>query len=223
MNETKAITTETEIRPATNLYKKLITIRKQVEYLQKTETGNQGAKYVDPAVLLRLIRVKMDETGVLLYPSVLDPRIDQIDAPTKNNPNNRGFLSFQIVSYTWIDSETGESLAIPWFATGTHLTDPSMAFGGSMTYSERYFVLKFFQIPTSKDDPEFFNQKTLSNERITEKQHSEILDMMASKNIIENSFIEWLNDQKGTNISDMADLPARLHGFVISTIKSVRV
>ena len=92
-----------------------------------------------------------------------------------------------------------------------------------MTYSERYFVLKFFQIPTSKDDPEFFNQKTLSNERITEKQHSEILDMMASKNIVENGFIEWLNDQKGTNISDMADLPARLHGFVISTIKSVRV
>ena len=35
-----------------------------------------------------------------------------------------------------------------------------MAGGAALTYYERYFLLKFFQIPTSKDDPEHFQAKT---------------------------------------------------------------
>ena len=38
------------------LLQKLLEIRKSVEYIQKTESGNQGAKYVDPAVLVKKIR-----------------------------------------------------------------------------------------------------------------------------------------------------------------------
>ena len=37
---------------------------------------------------------------------------------------------------------------------------PAMAGGAALTYFERYFLLKFFQIPTAKDDPEFFKNKT---------------------------------------------------------------
>jgi len=208
---------------AMNLNQKLVSIRKQVEYIQKTETGNQGAKYVDPAVLLRLIRTKMDEVGVLLYPSISEPLVVSIDAPTSKNPNNKGFLSTQVVVYTWVDAETGEKLPVSWFATGQHLTDPAMAFGGAMTYSERYFLLKFFQIPTSKDDPEFFDQKSSQNGKVTEKQHSEMVDLVNSKGIDEAAFLAWINQNHGTNITGLGELPARLHSMALSTLKSYAV
>ena len=66
-----------------NLKQKLVEIRKSVEYLQKTERGNQGAMYVDPAVILQKIRSGMDKYGVLLYPEMSEPVIEMI-APWKS-------------------------------------------------------------------------------------------------------------------------------------------
>lgn len=143
-----------------SLFEKLLEIRKSVDYMQKTESGNQGAKYVDPAVLLKKIRVKMNEQGVILTPELSDSTIDQIAMPTKNNSSAMGFLFKASIKYTFIDVESGDKLEVPWFATGKHGQDPAMAGGAALTYFERYFLLKFFQIPTSKDDPEFFARKT---------------------------------------------------------------
>jgi hypothetical protein len=143
-----------------NLYIKLVDIRKSVEYLQKTERGNQGAMYVDPAVLVQKIRAKMDDAGILLVPSLSDTTVDSMPDPTKNNPNATSFLFRSKMLYTFIDAESGDKLDVPWFMTGKHLQDPAMAGGAALTYFERYFLLKFFQIPTSKDDPEHFQAKT---------------------------------------------------------------
>jgi len=143
-----------------SIYDKLLNVRKATGYLQKTENGNQGAKYVDPAVLVEKIRNHMNDQGLLLFPALSDSTIDQIPMPTKNNPNAMGFLFKSTVAYTFVDAESGEKLEVPWFMTGKHAQDPSMAGGGALTYFERYFLLKFFQIPTSKDDPEYFANKT---------------------------------------------------------------
>ena len=142
------------------LLQKLLSIRKSVEYIQKTEKGNQGAMYVDPAVLLKKIRDKMDESGVLLVPSLVNAELEQIPMPTKNNDKAIGFLFKSGMSYTWYDCDSDETLPVPWVCTGKHGQDPAMAQGGALTYSERYFLLKFFQIPTAKDDPEYFKDKT---------------------------------------------------------------
>ncbi len=165
------------------LLQKLLEIRKSVEYIQKTITGNQGALYVDPAMLLKSIRDKMDTVGVVLVPGILSATIESIPQPTKNNPNAMGFLFTSPMEYTWHDCESEEKLSVPWFCTGKHMTDPAMAQGSSLTYSERYFLLKFFQIPTSKDDPEFFESKT--SEKISEKDVivlGEIIEAKGYKN-----------------------------------------
>ena len=142
------------------LLQKLLEIRKSVEYLQKTETGNQGAKYVDPAVLVKKIRDKMDEHKILLIPSLNDSTVESISMPTKANKDAMGFIFKSGMTYTWMDTESTDKLEIPWFITAKHMTDPAMAGGSALTYFERYFMLKFFQIPTSKDDPEYFAKKT---------------------------------------------------------------
>ncbi len=152
-----------------NLRQKLVEIRKGVEYLQKDMQGNQGARYVDPAVLLRKIRSGMDEHGVILSPKIIDAEMSLILQPSKNNKEKNDHLCCMRMEMVWLDADSDETISVPWFATGSHMQDPSMAFGGALTYTERYFLLKYFNIPTAQDDPEQFDQKTadkLSNDEI---------------------------------------------------------
>ena len=158
---------------------KLLEIRKSVEYIQKTEKGNQGAMYVDPAVLIKTIRDKMNDNKILLIPEIKESVVEPIAAPTKNNKDGIGFLFKSSMSYVWADCESDETITVPWFCTAKHLTDPAMAGGSALTYFERYFLLKFFQIPTSKDDPEFFENKTA--EKITEKDIISLGEIVEAK------------------------------------------
>jgi hypothetical protein len=171
------------------LHSKLVEIRRSVEYLQKTERGNQGAMYVDPAVLIQRIRSKMDEHQILLVPSLLDCIIVQISDPTKNNPDAKSWLFKSPMAYTFICAESGETLVVPWFLTGKHLQDPAMAGGAALTYYERYFLLKFFQIPTSKDDPEHFSAKTAT--AITDAQVAEINRLIADTKTELPAFLKY--------------------------------
>lgn len=143
-----------------SINEKLLKIRQSVSYLQKTENGNQGAKYVDPAALIRKLRDRMNENGIILVPALSGATVEQIPLPSKNNPNAVGFFFKSAMTYTFIEVESGDRLEVPWFCTGKHAQDPSMAGGSALTYFERYFLLKFFQIPTAKDDPEYFDKRT---------------------------------------------------------------
>lgn len=157
-----------------NLKQKLIEIRKTIGILQKTEAGNKGAKYVDPEVLLLKARDGMDKHSVLLTCEVLSHTITQIKAPTKNDPNNVDFLFNGALVYKWMDADSDDVILCNWVATATHMQDPSMAFGGALTYSERYFMMKFFQIPTPKDDPELLKGKAGVIECINDDQIANI-------------------------------------------------
>lgn len=149
-----------------DLKNKLLTIRQSVEYIQKTEKGNQGAMYVDPAVLLKTIRDKMNELKILLVPFVQDCTMECIDFPTANNPNAKCFVFSGGMSFSWVNTEEkDDNMEVAWYLAGKHMQDPAMAYGSALTYTERYFLLKFFQIPTAKDDPEFFENKTKPKEK----------------------------------------------------------
>jgi hypothetical protein len=170
-----------------NLLGKLVNIRKSVEYLQKTERGNQGAMYVDPAVLIRKIREKMDEANILLVPSLKNSSIETLLDPTKSNADARSFLFRSEMTYTFLDADSDDKLEVPWYMTGKHLQDPAMAGGAALTYFERYFLLKFFQIPTSKDDPEYFAAKTAT--AITEAQIAELNGLIGRTNTDVKAFL----------------------------------
>ena len=149
-----------------NLLEKLLKIRQEIGYVQKTVSGQQGM-YVDSAVLLKTIRDKMDELKVVLIPEVLHgAKMECIDFPSKNNPSAKAFVFTGDMNFIWIDGEDSTiTLTIPWFLTGKNAQDPAMAYGSALTYTERYFILKFFQIPTAKDDPDAFEEKTREKEK----------------------------------------------------------
>lgn len=192
-----------------NIHEKLIIIRKSTGYIQKTEHGNQGAMYVDPAILMQKIRTKLDEAGILLVPALSETTIDNIPDPTKNNPNATSFIFRSKMVYTFIDAESGERLEVPWFIVGKHLQDPAMAGGAALTYFERYFLLKFFQIPTSKDDPEHFQAKTSTE--ITVDQATELNELISKSGTDLTAFLKYAQ----------ADTVANIHPLKFGQLKSM--
>jgi len=139
-----------------NLYQKLVEIRKCIPFLKK-DTKGYNYKYVSGASVLTQIQDKMNELGVLLVPSVTDSHLHQDHYVTTNSRGQVSTKEIRIVSagmlMTWIDAESGEKLEVPWLLFGEQ-EDCSKAFGSGLTYSERYFILKFFNVPTDEDDPD---------------------------------------------------------------------
>jgi hypothetical protein len=105
----------------------------------------------------------MDELGLLLYPIVPDyetftERYRKLDKFGKEKDVIEITFKSKNGVMTWLDAETGEKLEIPFIFVGTQ-DDISKAYGSALTYSERYFLLKFLNIATDKDDPDAFQKK----------------------------------------------------------------
>lgn len=148
-----------ESKVVKNLYQKLVEIRKNLTYLQKGASGQKG-KYVDGATVLSTIRPMIDEAGLLLIPNVLNTEITNVTVVegSENKEKVKQIIKSDML-YTWINADNpSEKLEVQFACVGMQL-DISMAFGSALTYSERYFLLKFFNIPTDKDDPETFENK----------------------------------------------------------------
>jgi len=133
-----------------NLYEKLLEIQKRVDGIIKDEK-NESDKYnfaSDENVLDRF-RPMMDELGLLLIPRV--ERAELHEGATKSGTTR--FMTELWQTMVWRDVESGEELAVPWYAQGVDLAGEK-GVGKAFTYGEKYFLLKFFHVPTKKDDPD---------------------------------------------------------------------
>ncbi len=138
------------------LTQKLVEIRKAIGILQK-ETKGQAGKYVDPELILAKVVNAMNDQGVLLTTNILESESIKVDAPSKNNPEKKDYQTSLKMEMVFSDGES--TLVIPWYAIGSHMQDPAMAYGTALSYAERYFMLKTFNIATPELDPEFLKQK----------------------------------------------------------------
>lgn len=146
-----------------NIYQKLIEVRKEVPYLQKENSGAQY-KYVSSSQVLGNCKSKMDELGLLLIPSVMGHKVTEsiIEKPDREgNIEKRTTTYFTELdmSYMWVNAEKPEeTIVCNWYGQGVDIAGEK-GVGKAMTYAEKYFMLKFFNIPTDKDDPDSFQKK----------------------------------------------------------------
>lgn len=137
------------------LWKKLLAIRKSMVYFQKNTEG-YGYKYVPGVDVLAAWREKADELGVFLTSEVIGSAMRETTSTADGGKTKVGRIIEAVMLYTFWDVETGESLPFKFMSYGEQ-TDASKAFGSGLTYSERYFLLKFNTVPTDKDDPDARN------------------------------------------------------------------
>lgn len=136
-----------------NIYQKLIEVRKSCEYLKKDNKGYQF-NFVSSSQTLGTLRAAMDAHGLLLVPKVISH--ETRDHETKKGEHE--YFTIASMSFTWINAEQPEEqIECPWLGQG--LDSGEKGVGKAMTYAEKYFLLKFFNIATDKDDPDSFQKK----------------------------------------------------------------
>ena len=150
-----------------NIYQKLIEVRKAVPYLQKEDKGAQYA-YVGSSKVLSNVRSKMDELGLLLVPAVIGTKVSESvveyiekDKYGKEKPKKTTtYFTELTLEMTWINAENPEEqIKVPWYGQGVDIAGEK-GVGKALTYAEKYFLLKQFNIATDKDDPDSFHQDT---------------------------------------------------------------
>jgi hypothetical protein len=180
--------------PKLNIYQKLVEVRKSIGVFTK-DTDSYGYSYVSGTQVLRKIQAKMDELQILLMPKVLNQSYSTFDYKDKKGNDKTDFIVTAEMNYVWVNAENPEeTIEIP-FPTFGQQDDISKAFGSGLTYSERYFLLKFFGIPTDGDDPD---AKDTSGKSANKKNYSGGGGKQASEkqlNLVNSLLKKKINDQ----------------------------
>lgn len=143
-----------------NIFQKLLEAKKQLPYLKKDKKGFNYT-YVTPSQVFAAVNPILNELGIILVMNVIESKSYPIEISTKNGPKTEWKFDMDFV-FDWIDTETAEKLSIPWKASGVNGEDKGL--GSALTYAERYFILKQFNIPTDDDDPDAFQNKHMSDD-----------------------------------------------------------
>ena len=151
-----------------NIYQKLAKIRKQVEVIQKNKRG-YGYTYVSEEEILAKITVFMDKYHLSLVPGIVGGTTKVEPYPYKKTKTTKGgeiyeenvneVLVSADMTWTWVNNDNPEEkVVVGWTLVGQQ-SDASQAFGSGLTYSDRYFLLKYFNVATTDDDPDAHRSK----------------------------------------------------------------
>ncbi|OHR73966.1 hypothetical protein HMPREF3291_05115 [Bacillus sp. HMSC76G11] len=130
-----------------NIYQKLIEVKKAVEFLKKEAKGHQF-QYNPSSQVIASVREKMNEVGLFL-----EARIERPVLHLKSELNSKEHFTELHMTMVWINAEKPEErIEIPWYGQGLDTGEKGV--GKALTYAEKFFLLKQFNIPTDKDDPD---------------------------------------------------------------------
>lgn len=137
-----------------NIQQKIVEIKKSITGFNK-DTKGFGFDYVSGSQILRAIKHKMDELGVILIPRIDYNTLhwEKHEYKTKKGEEKLDFIVTMKMTYTWVNAEDpNDKIEIDWVCIGQQTDDIAKAVGTAMTYNERYFLLKFLGLPTDEDD-----------------------------------------------------------------------
>ena len=139
-----------------NLFQKIADVKANIDGFTK-DTKGYNYKYVSGSQILHKIRNKMIENNLLLVPKTSEENYQQVQVTRFNQKAKREVTTSEFVvemklTYVWINADNPEErLEVPFYSVGQQ-DDVSKAHGTGLTYAERYFLMKFFNIPTDEDD-----------------------------------------------------------------------
>ena len=77
------------------------------------------------------------------------------------------------MEYIWVNNDAPEeTITVKWSMVGQQ-SDASQCLGSGLTYSMRYFLLKYFNVATPDDDPDNWRSKQRATEAAEDKALAE--------------------------------------------------
>lgn len=136
-----------------NIYQKIVDIRKTIDVFVKDQKG-YNYDYVSGSQVLGKIKSKMDELGVVLEQHLINHSYVKHEYKDKYNKDKIDFIVTGEMKMIWVNADDpADRAVVSWQMLGQQ-DEISKALGSGLTYAERYFLLKYFGVPTDKDDPD---------------------------------------------------------------------
>lgn len=146
------------------LDEKILKLKEIVNIMQKDGEGH-GYKFVTEEQILLKLNDKMIELKVKLTPRFVKETLfsEVVNYKNAKGQEKTDILVRSEMEYVWKDIESGEEEIVPWGLLGQQ-ADGSQALGSGLTYSNRYFLLKYFNVATSEDDPDKIRSEIAAEE-----------------------------------------------------------
>jgi hypothetical protein len=186
-----------------NLFQKIADVKANIDGFTK-DTKGYNYSYVSGSQVLHRIRNKMIEHNLLLVPYTENEEVTET-TNAKGKPEHIVKLK---LTYKWINSDNPqEILEVPFFAVGQQ-DDVSKAHGTALTYAERYFLMKFFNIPTDEDDADAKEKQeryATSNNQLKQllRQEADSFIEIAERSNAASKYQEQIEKLKNMNVNDL--------------------
>ncbi|WP_053032131.1 ERF family protein [Staphylococcus haemolyticus] len=186
-----------------NLFQKIADVKANIDGFTK-DTKGYNYSYVSGSQVLHRIRNKMIEHNLLLVPYTENEEVTET-TNAKGKPEHIVKLK---LTYKWINSDNPqEILEVPFFAVGQQ-DDVSKAHGTALTYAERYFLMKFFNIPTDEDDADAKQKQeryATSSNQLKEllRQEADSFIEIAERSNSASKYQEQIEKLKNMNVNDL--------------------
>lgn len=192
-----------------SLDEKILELKKEVLIMQKNAEG-YGYTYVTEESILLKINDKMIELGLKLIPKFKNNTLHSeiVNYKDSKGKDKTDILVTSEMQFVWKDIYSKEEEVIDWALVGQQ-GDGSQALGSGLTYSNRYFLLKYFNIATSNDDPD----KIRSEQAKKQEEDEQAKKMNSSQTKIKKLFSECVTkfggnkqvyEKLGTTVNDFA-------------------
>lgn len=191
-----------------NLYQKISKIRDITDAIKKNKSG-YGYKYVSEDEILARVKAGMSKYHVTIYPAIQNGTVDVLQRDYQKKKfskagdplppedcveyTTKSYLNMHIVN----DDIPDDTIVVPWYMVATS-SDTAQSFGSALTYANRYFLLKFFDIATPDDDPDAWRKK---KQEAMEKENSEAVQLIVAK--IDSIVKANTNDSNKKNVIDL--------------------
>lgn len=195
-----------------NLFQKIADVKANIDGFTK-DAKSYNYSYVSGSQVLHRIRNKMIENNLLLVPKTSEENYKQIDVTRFNKKAGREITTSEFIvemklTYVWINADKPEEqFEVTFYAVGQQ-DDVSKAHGTALTYAERYFLMKFFNIPTDEDDADAKQKQeryATSSNQLKEllRQEADSFIEIAERSNSASKYQEQIEKLKNMNVNDL--------------------
>lgn len=215
----------TEKQQELNLFQKIADVKANIDGFTK-DAKSYNYSYVSGSQVLHRIRNKMIENNLLLVPKTSEENYKQIDVTRFNKKAGREITTSEFIvemklTYVWINADKPEEqFEVTFYAVGQQ-DDVSKAHGTALTYAERYFLMKFFNIPTDEDDADAKQKQEKYSKPNVQKVGELKQDIFSFIDLMKERGREITEEQvkKELNITDYTKLS---NGQIADAIQSLK-
>lgn len=203
-----------------NIFQKIAEVKANIDGFTK-DTKGYNFSYVSGSQILHRIRKKMIEHNLLLVPSTSNENWTTHTFKNKRGQEVTEFIVEMDLNYTWINADKPEEkFEVSYHAYGQQ-SDISQAHGTALTYAERYFLMKFFNIPTDEDDADAKQKQEKYSKPNVQKVGELKQDIFSFIDLMKERGREITEEQvkKELNITDYTKLS---NGQIANAIQSLK-